>query len=323
MVAPAGLRDQWRSELAERFAIDAVIVDRPLLRRLASELPVGMNPWQAIPTAIASIDYVKRAEVLPAIAACVWDVLVVDEAHGVNGDSDRHAAVQALAARASYVLLLTATPHSGDERAFASLCGIGAVDQAPLVVFRRTRAQIGVGVRRRVHLVAVSASADERRMHALLARYADAIRRERSHAGAADPALALSVLHKRAFSSAWSLAESIERRLGALEADAARVDTAQLALPLDDPTGDLVRADEPPPWPDDLRLADSSRERRLLTTILAAARTASAAETKLPLSCHAAAPRPRVDRRVHRIPRHAGRTCAAASRARRSFCTAV
>lgn len=281
VIAPAGLRDQWSRELAERFAIDAAVVDGPLLRRLASAMPVGMNPWQAIPTAIASIDYVKRAEVLPAVAACVWDLLVVDEAHGVNGDSDRHAAVQALAASAPYVLLLTATPHSGDDRAFASLCGVGAVDQAPLVIFRRTRAQIGIGVRRRVHLVAVRASVDERRMHALLARYADAIRRERAHAGAADPALALSVLHKRAFSSAWSLAESIERRLGALEASAARADNEQLMLPLDDPTGDLVRADEPPPWPADLRLADSSRERQLLTTVLSAARIASSGETKL------------------------------------------
>src|SRR5262249_32977515 len=160
--------------------------------------------------------------------------------------------------RASYVLLLTATPHNGDPRAFASLCHIGAVDDTPLVVFRRTRREVGVGGRRRVHLTRVRASADERRMHALLARYGRELRRERARDGLAMPLLALSVLHKRAFSSAWSLAESVRRRLEALAGHDAPPDSLQLALPLDDPSGDLVRADEPPEWPDDLRLADAA-----------------------------------------------------------------
>jgi superfamily II DNA or RNA helicase len=281
IVTPAGLRDQWARELAERFAIDAAVVDGPLLRRLAATLPVGLNPWQALPIAIASVDYLKRPEVLPAVDACVWDLVVVDEAHGVCGDSDRRAAVHALAARASFVLLLTATPHSGDHHAFASLCGIGAVDDTPLVVFRRSRADVGAGVRRRVHLLRVRASADERRMHALLARYGDTLRRERRREGLAVPLLALSVLHKRAFSSAWALAESVERRLAALAQHGAADAGQQLALPLDDPSGDLVRADEPPAWPDDLRLADAAHERRLLAALLTTAREASAHETKL------------------------------------------
>src|SRR6185436_16617226 len=102
--------------------------DGPLLRRLATTLAVGANPWQTITTAIASIDYVKRAEVLPAVAGCWWDLVVVDEAHNVSCDSDRRNAAQTLATRAPYVLLLTATPHSGDAQAFASLCELGAVD---------------------------------------------------------------------------------------------------------------------------------------------------------------------------------------------------
>ena len=101
-----------------------------MLRRLATTLPIGVNPWSTLAVADASVDYVKRPEVLPAVAACSWDIVVVDEAHGVAGDSDRHAAVHALASRASYVLLLTATPHSGDRRAFEALCGLGAADAA-------------------------------------------------------------------------------------------------------------------------------------------------------------------------------------------------
>jgi SNF2 family DNA or RNA helicase len=118
-------------------------------------------------------------------------------------------------------------------------------------------------------------------MHALLAHYGDALRGERRRDGRSDPLLALSVLHKRAFSSAWSLAQSVERRLAALTESEGAVAGEQLALPLGDPTGDLVRADEPPSWPGDLRMADSTHERRLLVALLSSARTASAAETKL------------------------------------------
>jgi superfamily II DNA or RNA helicase len=280
VIAPAGLRDQWARELAGRFAVTAAVVDGPLLRRRASALPIGVNPWQTVPIAIASVDYVKRPEVLPAVEACAWDVVIVDEAHGVAGDSDRRAAVETLAAQATYVLLLTATPHNGDAQAFEALCGIGALDDSALVVFRRTRVQVGAGGRRRVHLVRVRASVEEQRMHALLARYGDALRLERTRDGRPDPLLALSVLHKRAFSSAWSLAQSVERRLAAL-VDAGDARDAQLALPFDDPTGELVRADEPPPWPDDLRLADTAHERRLLMALLTAARHAATDETKV------------------------------------------
>jgi len=281
ILTPAGLRDQWSGELADRFGLRARTVDGPLLRRLATSLPVGTNPWTTVPLALASVDYVKRAEVLPAVAACSWDVVVVDEAHGVDGDSDRHAAVHALARRAPYVLLLTATPHNGDPRAFAALCGIGAAGDAPLAVFRRTRAQVGAGVSRRVHILRVHASADERRAYAALTRYADALHREHARNGRGDPLLALSVLHKRAFSSCWSLAQSVERRLAAIAAADDGESDMQLELPLDDPTGDLVRADEPPPWPDELRMADAAREQRLLAALLSAARAASAVDTKL------------------------------------------
>jgi len=281
ILTPAGLRDQWNHELSERFAVASSAVDGPLLRRTAATLPVGVNPWRTMPIAIASFDYVKRAEVLPAVAACPWDLVIVDEAHGVCGDSDRHAAVQTLTRRASYVLLLTATPHSGDPQGFASLCDIGALDDQPLAVFRRTRADVGIGMRRRVHVLRIRASAAERQMHALLARYGETLRAERKRDRLADPLLALSVLHKRAFSSAWSLAESIDRRIAVLAAGAGQPTDHQLALPLDDPTGDLVSADEPPAWPAELCLADAARERRLLDALATAARSASRSESKL------------------------------------------
>jgi superfamily II DNA or RNA helicase len=124
VLTPAGLREQWTSELKAHFDIEAAVVGLADLKRRVTGLPVGMNPWLSVPIAIASMDYVKRAEVLPAVLACRWDVIVVDEAH-VAVAGDRHDAVRALCARAPCVVLLTATPHNGDASAFGALCELG------------------------------------------------------------------------------------------------------------------------------------------------------------------------------------------------------
>ena len=235
IITPAGLRDQWAGELFDRFRLDATVLDARALRRLTGSLPVGINPWQAVPIAIASIDFVKQTEVLAVAGACRWDVVVVDEAHGVAGDSDRHAAVSALAAAASFVVLLTATPHSGDRRAFASLCGIGGavgpggsgnVDaEQKLLVFRRSRQDISLQATRRIHRLHVRMSRDERRMHALLARFSEAIQLQHETAPSrSDCWLPLAVLHKRALSSARSLQLSVARRLAALESTSNRLE---------------------------------------------------------------------------------------------------
>ena len=73
VLTPPGLREQWRQELGDRFGIDVTGVDGPALRRLATRLPVGVNPWSTLAAAVASVDYVKRPEVFPAAAAGRWD----------------------------------------------------------------------------------------------------------------------------------------------------------------------------------------------------------------------------------------------------------
>ena len=276
ILTPASLRTQWANELRERLRIHADIVDMAGLRRRAAALAVDVNPWQTMSIAIASFDYVKRPEVLPAVAACHWDVIVVDEVHNVATDSDRHSAVASLAARTPYVLLLTATPHSGDGRAFRSVCALGAAGDDTPLLFRRTRQNVQIGTRRRVHQLPIRLSAAEARMHALLARFILAARREHGDR----TTLAASVLQKRALSSARSLERSVGRRLARLEAGVGAA-AEQLALPLDDPAGELTRADEEPEWSEELALADPSRERRLLGELAAAARHASLRETKI------------------------------------------
>ncbi len=271
ILTPAGVRDQWADELQKRFALTAAHADSASLRQLGATMPIGVNPWQTMPLAIASIDYVKQPEVLPSVLRARWDVIVIDEAHTAAGDSERHDAVRLLARRAMFVVLLSATPHSGDDAAFRELCRIGAVDDGDageadrLVVFRRKRTEIRGDRSRRIHVLRVRSSLAERQMHAALARYRIAVEAEHGNR-----ALALSVLEKRALSSPWALAQSVGRRLASL-ADPPSSSDLQLPLPLGDPDGEQTNDDAPPWWPGELGLADKREDRRLLTAVVGAA----------------------------------------------------
>lgn len=276
ILTPAGLREQWAAEFRARLALDVSLVDASSLRRRQATLPLDVNPWQTVPAVIASIDFVKRPDVLRAVAACEWDVLIVDEAHNVATDSDRHDAVASLAERTPYILLLTATPHNGDRRAFASLCSLGRRGGDRALLFRRTRRNVRAGAVRRVRHLHVRSSRAEARMHALLARFIRAVRREHGDG----ISLAASVLHKRALSSAYALERSIARRLDVLDSRRGRY-THQLLLPLPDISGEFAAADDEPQWSAELQLADPALERQLLRDVAAAARLASLHESKI------------------------------------------
>src|SRR6185295_19315602 len=257
---------------------DFTIADMHETRRRAALLPAGLNPWTTTATAIASIDYVKRPEILPAVAACRWDIVVVDEAHGVARGSDRYQAVSSLCRRAAYVILLTATPHSGDRSQFDALCELGSLDGDCLLVFRRDRREVALGAGRRVHCLHVRASREEQQMHDLLARFTQAVRTDRGD-NDRDAWLALTTLHKRALSSAHSLEVSIERRLAALPCGGDDLGS-QLLLPLDEGAGEFDTSDEAPAWTVPA-LNDPHRERRMLARLREAAQAASAGESKL------------------------------------------
>ena len=137
ILTPAGLRDQWAHELATRFAIHADVIDLRTLARTVAALPRGENPWALPGVRLTSFDFVKRPEVLRALDSIIWDLLVIDEAHAMTRTSDRGAAATWLGERTRRVILSTATPHAGDDVAFAGLCNIGrlrdAGDRAPIL----------------------------------------------------------------------------------------------------------------------------------------------------------------------------------------------
>jgi superfamily II DNA or RNA helicase len=279
VLAPAGLRAQWCRELARHYGVHATVADAGWLARRARELPPDVNPWVLPGVYVASYDFVKRPEVLRAIEDLSWDAVVVDEAHNATTGSARLSAVDAIASCARRVVLLTATPHSGDPAKFDSVCAIGcaAARHAPVLMFRRTRRHVA-GRARRTALLSVRPTAAERRMHRLLERYGAEVCRESAARGDALARLAVIVLRKRALSSAGSLAVSARRRLELLSGTR-EDEAAQLRLPLpdedplDDDVADGVLAHA--------GLADGARERRLLERVLHAAEEAARAESKI------------------------------------------
>ena len=278
LAVPAGLRHQWVAELSAGFGLEPSIVDARWLRDTVADLPADVSPWSAPGVYIGSIDFLKRPDVIGGIESTVWDLLVVDEAHAATAPTDRHAAIARAAAKSRRVILITATPYSGNRAGFASLLSIGATPaSAPPAMFRRSRVDDAVGdPRQRRHRFArVRITAVEARFQRLLERYSRDVWNETlDNPDAAR--LAVTVLRKRALSSPAAAARSLRRRMDLLQGRA-RV-PRQLPL-FDDADGvddDVASAALAAPG-----LADAAREHRCLAALIDAADAANEADSKL------------------------------------------
>ncbi len=217
VLCPAGLRAMWAAELERRFRIPCGVVDQAAMAERTAVLPPGVNPWSSHATIVASIDFVKRPEVLAALGAISIDVLIADEAHHLTPGTDRASAVAQLAARAPWCVLASATPHSGDVAAYNFLTGLGE-HRERLAVFRRTRQDAGFTSERRERLLRVAPSSSEAALLAAVDAYAQAIWRAR---GRHDPAaqLVAITIARRAASSPLALERTLQRRLALLSAE--------------------------------------------------------------------------------------------------------
>ena len=275
IVAPAGLRHQWADELIRRFDIRAAVMDAASLAALTDSLPFDVNPWTVEPVAITSIDFLKQPEVLRAAGAVVWDALVVDEAQHATIASLRYDAVDTLAKRARHVMLLTATPHSGDDRDYRAVCSIGAVDDEPILLFRRTRESAGLARSRRAHLLPVQPTPEIVEMHRLLDAYVTRLWAIARESGQRDVQLVAMVLAKRAFSSAQSLAISLERRLAGLTGGIDAPTQSALPFDVDDDPADSAALPIVPAF------ARGDEERAVVARLIDATRSAQQNEPKM------------------------------------------
>lgn len=212
VLAPASLREQWADELRHRFRLTCENLDRHRLDAIAQAGAFGDNPWRRPGVWITSVDFLKQPHVRDGLPPDPWDLVVIDEAHGVCGASDRYDLCHDIGQHARRLVLLTATPHSGDDVRFEKLTTLGSLSETDTItIFRRTRETLGARPPRRVrwHVVGLSDAA-ARTLDTLRAFEAAVNARSRlSDQGL----LLLSVFRKRAISSMSALARSIERRL--------------------------------------------------------------------------------------------------------------
>lgn len=129
VLCPPHLVEQWTGELRGKFDIDAVAVTASSAARLERGLPASQTLFDAHPFTVVSLDYIKADRRRDSFARACPRLVVVDEAHACvgthQGRQQRHDLLRRLASDAErHLLLLTATPHSGDEAAFDRLLGL-------------------------------------------------------------------------------------------------------------------------------------------------------------------------------------------------------
>lgn len=120
---------QFQKELWSRFTIPLTRLDSVGIQRVRSRIPTNHNPFYYFDRAIISIDTLKQdAEYRTYLEKCYWDIIVIDEAHNVaarGNDSAslsmRYRLANLLKHRSDTLIMLSATPHDGKPRAFASL----------------------------------------------------------------------------------------------------------------------------------------------------------------------------------------------------------
>jgi superfamily II DNA/RNA helicase len=129
VICPPHLVEQWRMELELKFHFQATVVNTKTAPGLESGLAPGTSLFETYPVTIVSLDFMKSERRRDDFALRCPEFVIVDEAHTAassRGDGQlRQALLRKLAEKKDRnIVLLTATPHSGDELAFANLLGM-------------------------------------------------------------------------------------------------------------------------------------------------------------------------------------------------------
>jgi len=237
VVTTRAMLTQFQKELWARFAIPLVRLDSAGLQRVRERIPTNHNPFHHYDRAIISIDTLKQNNIfLRFVEQARWDVIVIDEAHNVaergRQISDRARLANLLARRSDALILLTATPHDGSPRSFASL--VNMLDPTAIanpdaytkedirgLYVRRFKKDVQAQVQsffpdRKIGRLAATASpAEEAAFDALTAIQFERLDRRRT----TGQLLFRTVLEKALFSSPAACLATIEARLRRLRQD--------------------------------------------------------------------------------------------------------
>ncbi|MCA9671387.1 MAG: DEAD/DEAH box helicase [Myxococcales bacterium] len=129
VLCPPHLAEQWQRNLLQQFHIDAALVLAGTAARLERECGLGESLFDRHPHAVVSTDYIKSDRRRDEFLRACPELVIVDEAHTCataegrrSGRQQRHELLKGLTKREDrHLVLVTATPHSGNEETFRSL----------------------------------------------------------------------------------------------------------------------------------------------------------------------------------------------------------
>jgi SNF2 family DNA or RNA helicase len=131
VITQKSMLTQFQKEFWSRFSIPLVRLDSVGLQRVRNNIPSNHNPFNYYDRTIISIDTLKsNLEYRNYLENAWWDIIIIDECHNVaargheDGLSRRARLARLLSGRSDTMILLSATPHDGSARSFASLMSL-------------------------------------------------------------------------------------------------------------------------------------------------------------------------------------------------------
>ena len=236
VVTTKTMMTQFQKEMWNRFTIPLVRLDSKKIHDIRAKLPSNYNPFFYYDKTIVSIDTLKRdVEYRTHLENAYWDIIVIDEAQNVAERGDHQAQrarlAKLLADRSDTMIMLSATPHDGRARSFASLMNMldptaianpddYTKDDIKGLCVRRFKKDVkdqvsGSFLERRIELQHCKASAAEEYAFDI---FADMTLQMDLSKTRAQGQLFKTSLEKALFSSPAACIKSIEERLGKLKA---------------------------------------------------------------------------------------------------------
>ncbi len=129
ILCPPHLVPQWKYELYSKFHIDAEMVLPGTAKKLELNCAQGESLFERYPNVIVSLDFIKSDRHREEFIQKCPEFVIIDEAHtcafgaiGKRGRHQRYELIKRISAdKTRHLVLVTATPHSGNEDAFRSL----------------------------------------------------------------------------------------------------------------------------------------------------------------------------------------------------------
>lgn len=137
VLCPPHLVEQWVTELEGRFHLRPTAVTAASAVRLERNLPPSESIFTTHAHTVVSLDYIKSERRRSEFLRACPELVIVDEAHTCastgQGRHQRYELLKGLVSeKARHLVMLTATPHSGDEDAYFRLLGLLHPDFAAL-----------------------------------------------------------------------------------------------------------------------------------------------------------------------------------------------